>query len=97
MTKPQRGEVFRTARGDWRVHWPTGHVSPMPNEETARACAAVAGLVEACEAQHKALDWLFAMLIEHNRAFMPSRSAAWPAMVQGNAALAAARGEEPTP
>lgn len=54
MTKPLRGEAFREpsemgAGAMWWVRWHGGLDSIMPNEETARACAAVAGLVEVCQ------------------------------------------------
>lgn len=49
-------------------------------------------LLAACKSQHKAIDALMARLIELDPTFMPSQSAAWPAVVQGNEAIAKAEG-----
>ncbi len=51
-------------------------------------------LLEACEAQHNAIDILFAMLIEKDEKFLPSKSGQpWAAVQQGNAAIAKAKKE----
>lgn len=48
-------------------------------------------LLEACKAQHEAIDRLFAMLIEARKGFFPSKSGQpWEALKQGNTALASA-------
>jgi hypothetical protein len=44
-------------------------------------------LLAAAEAQHDALDTLLAMLTERDKTFMPTKSPAWPALLQGNAAI----------
>ena len=50
-----------------------------------------AELLESCQAQHEAIDHLFAILIERDRNFFPSQSGQpWEALLQGNAAIAAA-------
>ena len=49
-------------------------------------------LLAACEAQHEAIDRLFAMLIECKKDFFPSKSGQpWKALNQGNAAIAKAK------
>jgi len=61
------------------------------------ACAglnpeAVPELVAACEAQHEAIDRLFAMLIESKQDFFPSKSGQpWEAMQLGVKALLKAK------
>ena len=50
-------------------------------------------MTAAYKAQHNAIDILLAMLIERDATFMPSESVVWPILLQGNAALAKARGE----
>lgn len=48
-------------------------------------------LLEACKAQHEAIDLLFARLIQLDPSFFPSKSGKpWEAMVKGNEAIAAA-------
>lgn len=48
-------------------------------------------LLEACKAQHDAIDLLFAMLIKRDPKFFPSKSGKpWEAIVKGNEAIAAA-------
>jgi hypothetical protein len=42
-----------------------------------------AQLLNVCKVQHGALDLLLAMLAERDRDFLPSKSAAWPAVVLG--------------
>ncbi len=60
------------------------------------------GLLQACKAQHDALDTAMAMLIiltrdlypnEPERHFMPSQSPMFSALKQGNAAIAKAEGK----
>ena len=50
-------------------------------------------LREAVQAQHSALDWCLATIAQLDEKFYPSRSPAWKAVVQGNAALASAEGK----
>ena len=46
-------------------------------------------LYEACKAQHKAVDILFAMLIERDKDFFPSKSGEpWEALLKGDKAIA---------
>lgn len=47
-------------------------------------------LLAACKAQCDAIDTLFVLCIENIPGFMPSKSAAWPALLAGNAAIAKA-------
>jgi hypothetical protein len=65
------------------------------SEANARLIAAAPELLEACKAQHDAMDVLFAMLIERDKTFFPSKSQTWPAMLQGNAAIARATEANP--
>ncbi len=45
-------------------------------------------LLDACKAQHKALDILFAMLIQKDEGFLPSKSGQpWEAIVEGDKAI----------
>lgn len=61
----------------------------------ARLIAAAPALLDACKAQHKAIDLLFAMLIARDENFYPSESGRpWDAIVQGNAAIAKGEGKE---
>lgn len=48
-------------------------------------------LLKACEEQHRAIDWLLTQVIRLDPTFFPSESPAWPAVVQGYAAIKAAR------
>lgn len=50
-------------------------------------------LLAACRAQHRAIDWLMAMLIDAKTGFMPSKSPVWPVVLQGRAAIARASEE----
>lgn len=59
----------------------------------AHAMNAFPVLVQAVQAQHQAIDALLARVIQLDPKFMPSESAAWSAVKQGQAALAAAMGE----
>lgn len=61
-----------------------------PNEQlegNARLFAAAPDLLAAARAQHKALDWMMARLIELDPTFMPTKCAHWPAIVAGNEAI----------
>lgn len=83
----------------FRRNYPGPTVISMPDwhapkiYRAALNASAYAELLEACEAQQKAIDMLFAMLIERDSNFMPSQSAAWYALIGGNAAIAKAKGE----
>ena len=62
-------------------------------EERANAdlYAASTDLYKACEAQHEAIDRLFARIVHLDNTFRPSKCGQpWEALVQGNAALAKA-------
>ncbi len=62
-------------------------------EVEANALLAIAApeLLEACRQQHKAIDTLFAMLIDCDKTFLPTRSGKpWEAFLAGNAAIAEA-------
>ncbi len=65
-------------------------VALMPNE--MHLIAAAPDLLAACKAQHGVIDRLMAMLIVHMPDFRPSRSIAWPVLIQANAAIAKAEG-----
>jgi hypothetical protein len=54
--------------------------------------AASPDLLKACKAQHEALDRLLARLFTIDHGWLPSESAAWPAVVEGNAAITKAEG-----
>ena len=47
-------------------------------------------LLEACKAQHQAIDLLLAALLHADPTFRPSQSAAWPAVEQGWAVISKA-------
>ena len=52
-------------------------------------------LLDACKAQHKAIDLLMAMLVECKPGFMPSKSGQpWKALLAGNAAIEKAESEQ---
>ena len=51
-------------------------------------------LLEACQEQHQAIDWLMAKVIGLDPTFLPSKSVVWEAMLKGNAAIAKASGQE---
>lgn len=53
----------------------------------ARLIAAAPELFAACEADHKAMDWLLARVAELDPTFMPSKSPVWPAVTQNRAAI----------
>ncbi len=64
------------------------------SEANARLIAAAPDLYEACKEQHNAMDMLFAMLIERDKTFFPSKSGQpWEAMMQGNKVIAKAEGK----
>lgn len=81
-----------------------GLPNPIPNElydaelkemrANARLISAAPDLYEACEAQHNAIDLLFARLIELDPNFFPSKSGLpWEAVLQGNKAIAKVEGK----
>ena len=86
--------------GPWRIEYdPYCHVrsdagcvlaSDYTTEANARLIAAAPDLLAAVKAQHDALDILLAMLVQLDPKFMPTQSRAWPALLQGNAAIAKA-------
>lgn len=93
--------VIGTADGDYGVCL-VGKRNPANAERIVACVNALAGwkqpeaageVLAACEAQHKAIDWLLARLIELDRGFMPTKSPVWPMLLQGNAAIAKARGK----
>lgn len=53
----------------------------------AQLIAEAPALLAACQAQHQALDILMALCIRHVPGFMPTKSPAWAAFVQSNAAI----------
>lgn len=54
----------------------------------ANLVAASPQLLAACKAQHRAIDFLFAMLIDLSTTFLPSKSGiAWEAITLGNQAI----------
>ena len=60
----------------------------MEEEDNARLLAAAKKLLEACQAQHDAIDWLFARLILAEPGFFPSQSGQpWEALIKGNNAI----------
>lgn len=64
------------------------HVAVVPSLVNARLIAAAPDLLAACQAQHKAIDYLLARLITLDDSFRPTQCAeAWPAAVAGNAAI----------
>ena len=64
-----------------------------PSEADANLIAAAPDMLAALKAQHDAIDTLFAMLIERDRAFRPTESGVWPNMVQGFEAIKRAEGK----
>ncbi len=64
----------------------------MHGEDDAVLIASAPDLLTACKAQHNAIDILFAMLIERDTSFMPTKSPVWDACLQGHAAIAKAEG-----
>lgn len=63
------------------------------NKANARLIAAAPDLLEACKAQHKAIDLLLAMLAENDPTFFPSKSRAWQVLEQGYLAINKAEGK----
>ncbi len=65
-------------------------------EGDARLIATAPELLEVCEAQHKAIDFLLARLAMLDPTFFPSQSGQpWEAVTKGHVAIAKARGETP--
>ena len=63
-------------------------------EARERLNKAAPALLEACEAQHKAIDKLFALLISIRGDYLPTKSGQpWRAFQQGVAAIALAKEE----
>jgi len=50
-------------------------------------------LLAACKQQHAVIDLLMAKLIELDPTFLPSKSAAWAAVIAGNAVISEAQEE----
>lgn len=75
----------------------TRHIRGGPLEADANAAliAAAPQLLDACKAQHQAIDLLFAMLATLKPDFFPSESGAWAALVAGVAAIENAEGRKP--
>lgn len=72
-----------------------GNTGLPANEELANANLIMAApdMYEALKAQHEAIDQLFAILIEQDNTFFPSKSGKpWEAMRQGHNAMVKARG-----
>lgn len=67
-------------------------LTPTPEgQANAKIMAASKDLLKACKAQHKAIDILFALLIEKDPNFSPTRSGhPWTALIQGNDAISKA-------
>lgn len=57
-------------------------------------CSAAPDLYAAVEAQHRAIDWLFAQIMTLDRKFMPSKSLAWAAAEEGYWAMQKALGAQ---
>lgn len=70
-------------------------VAMVARKNDADLISAAPDMLAALQAQHTALDLLLAILITRDPKFMPTQSAAWPALVQGNAAIAKATGATP--
>lgn len=64
-------------------------------EARAQVLVTAPELLVACKAQHQAISILLAKLILLEPTFRPTRSEVWPALVQGNAAIAKATGATP--
>lgn len=73
---PKTGELTEDGEGETPINFSEGSLLYAADD-----------LLAACQEQHKAIDILFAMLIERDRDFMPTKSPAWDACVLGNAAI----------
>jgi hypothetical protein len=63
-------------------------LGPPPSVRWCRLHARAKKLLEACQAQHDAIDILFARLIVRDKSFVPSRSGApWAAFRKGHNVL----------
>ena len=70
-----------------------GDTATREHQADAYLIASAPELLEACKAQHQAIDLLFATLIEKTGDFFPSKSGQpWEAMKQGNKAITKAEG-----
>jgi hypothetical protein len=58
----------------------------------ARLIAAAPDLLAACQAMREVIDGLFAMLIQRDPSFFPTRSKAWEALIKGDQAMSKANG-----
>ena len=96
-------------KGEWTIDAsPDGHwwqltatnqdgsktlIAQMPYLPNAQLTAVAPEMYEALKAQHQAIDILFAMLIQRDKAFFPSKSGQpWEAIIEGNRVLAKAEG-----
>ena len=59
-------------------------------EANATLIAAAPKLLKACKAQHEVIDTLFAMLIERDDKFFPTKCGFWPTVLMANATIAEA-------
>lgn len=71
--------------------FPNGIPTDNP-EADCNLIAAAPDLLAACKAQHDIIDRLMVMVILKDPAFRPTKSVAWPVILQGNAAIAKAEG-----
>lgn len=75
--------------------WPPGSEYKEFDNSKANAhlIAASPELLEACEAQHGAIDKLLAMLVESKKGFLPTQSGVWDVVEQGYKVVNKAKGE----
>ena len=91
LTEPERAVVEnRLPSKEHETAWKANAAAP----EYDRLRNSHDALLAALKAQHEAIDILFAMLIERDKTFFPSKSVVWPLMLQGIAAIAAAEPPE---
>jgi hypothetical protein len=70
----------------------THYVPATERAANARLIAAAPQLLEACKAQHRAIDMLMARLIQIDPGFMPTKAPSWEAVKLGHAAISKATG-----